>query len=195
MYHIDKLFVNDQYQINDKVGLPLKEVLSNIGLNHKIQPNYEKEELFYIEKLLEKYYHCDNLESIKIMCNTAANWWRNELVNPELDNVSLWKLLVGILNLEYYCNNYINSIPIMENFVEQFKSRLLEELLLEKEIDIYYPSDKFDILKLSIISSNLREYNNSYKYMHIEKNKIQVTNGLEKEYIYYSYKSDKVKTK
>ena len=180
-------YVKNGYQIKNEGEISLNEYLEQIGLCHKIKEEYTKEELLELEELLYCYQMYDNKTQLNQMIQIASDWWRNELVNPTLQDLKLWKSILLIFSCGNYTNEYINSIETMDYFSKQFKSRLLEQLVLGNEVELYYPTDNENILMDSLREANYKQNKRCDMYMHVKKNRIQVAKEGNPLCLYYAY--------
>lgn len=181
------LYVNYGYQIKNNGEITLNDYLDMIGLCHKIKEEYTEEELLELEELLGCYHFCDHKIQLNQMVQIASDWWRNELVNPTLQDLKLWKTILLIISCGHFTNERINSIETMNDFSKQFKSRLLEQLLLKNEVELYYPTDDENILIDSLKESNYKHNKRCDMYMQIKKNRIQVVKEGKPFCLYYNY--------
>lgn len=182
-----ELYVNYGYQIKNNGEIALNDYLDMIGLCHKIKEEYTEEELLELEDLLYRYYLCGSRVQLNQMTQIASDWWRNELVNPTLQDLKLWKTILLIISCGNFTKERINSIETMNDFSKQFKSRLLEQLLLKNEVELNYPTVDKNILTDSLKESNYKHSKRYDMYMQIKENRIQVVKDGNSFCLYYNY--------
>lgn len=187
MKKINTLYVKNGYQIGSEGEKTLQKHLETIELFHKIKEEYTEEEIEKLEVLLDYYQRYENKLQLKQMSTSATSWWRNELVNPTLEDSELWKIILRILCSGRYTSEPIHSKQTMDLFSKQLKGRIIEQIILGNEVELFYPTEENNLLTEAMAISHYQQSKRSSLFMFIKKNEIVVVKNKEKTCLYYSY--------